>query len=63
MSNSTLSRRGFLGAAAGLVVTFANRRREVEELLGGTRVVAISFIPSEETRLAPIIKASGARVE
>jgi DNA-binding transcriptional regulator YhcF (GntR family) len=39
-------------AAADLVVTFANRRREVEELLGTTRVVAISFIPSEETRLA-----------
>jgi len=39
-------------AAADLVVTFANRRREVEALLGGTRVVAISFIPSEETRLA-----------
>ena len=39
-------------ASAGLVVTFANRRREVEALLGGTRVVAIAFIPSEETRLA-----------
>jgi DNA-binding transcriptional regulator YhcF (GntR family) len=39
-------------ASADLVVTFANRRREVEELLDGTRVVAISFIPSEETRLA-----------
>jgi hypothetical protein len=39
-------------ASADLVVTFANRRREVEVLLGGTRVVAISFIPSEETRLA-----------
>jgi DNA-binding transcriptional regulator YhcF (GntR family) len=39
-------------ASADLVVTFANRRREVEVLLGATRVVAISFIPSEETRLA-----------
>jgi DNA-binding transcriptional regulator YhcF (GntR family) len=39
-------------ASAELVVTFANRQREVEELLPRARVVSISFIPSEETRLA-----------
>jgi DNA-binding transcriptional regulator YhcF (GntR family) len=37
---------------ADLVVTFANRRREVAALLPATRVTAISFIPSEETRRA-----------
>ena len=39
-------------ASADLVITFANRHREVEALLPRTPVVAISFIPSEETRLA-----------
>lgn len=39
-------------ASADLVVTFVNRHREVESFLPNTRVVAISFIPSEETRLA-----------
>ena len=39
-------------ASAELVITFANRQREVEELLPATPVVSISFIPSEETRLA-----------
>lgn len=38
--------------SANLVVTFANRHREVEELMPETPVVTISFIPSEETRLA-----------
>lgn len=37
---------------ADLVVTFANRRREVAALLPATRVTAISFIPSEQTRRA-----------
>ena len=39
-------------ASADLVITFANRHREVEALLPNTPVVAISFIPSEETRMA-----------
>jgi DNA-binding transcriptional regulator YhcF (GntR family) len=39
-------------ASADLAVTFANRLRDVEEQLPDTPVVAISFIPSEETRLA-----------
>jgi hypothetical protein len=39
-------------ATADLAVTFANRLRDVEEQLPDTPVVAISFIPSEETRLA-----------
>jgi DNA-binding transcriptional regulator YhcF (GntR family) len=38
--------------SADLVITFANRHREVEELVPAAAVVAISFIPSEETRLA-----------
>jgi DNA-binding transcriptional regulator YhcF (GntR family) len=37
---------------ADLVVTHANRRREVAGLLPGARVMVISFIPSEETRRA-----------
>jgi DNA-binding transcriptional regulator YhcF (GntR family) len=37
---------------ADLVVTLANRRREVASLLPAARVAAISFIPAEETRLA-----------
>jgi DNA-binding transcriptional regulator YhcF (GntR family) len=39
-------------ASADLVVTFANRHREIEALLPNTRVVAVSFLPSEETRRA-----------
>ncbi len=39
-------------ASADLVITFANRHREVQDLLPDTPVVSISFIPSEETRLA-----------
>ncbi len=37
---------------ADLVVTHANRRREVAGLLPDARVMVISFIPSEETRRA-----------
>jgi DNA-binding transcriptional regulator YhcF (GntR family) len=39
-------------AEAELVVTLPNRRREVAALLPESRVVAIRFIPSEETRRA-----------
>ena len=39
-------------ASADLVVTFANRHRELESLLPNTKVVAISFIPAEDTRRA-----------
>lgn len=38
--------------AADLVLTMKNRRREVAALLPHQQVVAISFIPSEETRRA-----------
>jgi len=38
--------------SADLVVTLANRRRDVAALLPATLVAAISFIPSEETRRA-----------
>lgn len=38
--------------SADLVLTFANRHREVVALLPNTKVVAIRFIPSEATRLA-----------
>jgi DNA-binding transcriptional regulator YhcF (GntR family) len=37
-------------ATADLVLTFAHRRHEVLDLLPGSLVVAISFIPSEATR-------------
>ncbi|MEX6505840.1 GntR family transcriptional regulator [Jiella sp. M17.18] len=40
------------GASADLVITFVNRQREVAALLPNTKVVSISFIPSEETRRA-----------
>ncbi len=43
---SVLSRLG----AADLVLTFANRRREVQEWLPGVSVVAISLIPAEAAR-------------
>jgi DNA-binding transcriptional regulator YhcF (GntR family) len=39
-------------AEAELVVTFPNRQREAAALLPDSRVVAIRFIPSEETRRA-----------
>lgn len=39
-------------ASADIVVTFVNRRREVESLLPGAKVTTIRFIPSEETRRA-----------
>jgi DNA-binding transcriptional regulator YhcF (GntR family) len=38
------------GASADLAITFVNRQREVAALLPNTKVVSISFIPSEETR-------------
>src|SRR4051794_3433640 len=38
--------------SADLAVTFVNRQREVMALVPGTKVVSISFIPSEETRTA-----------
>jgi DNA-binding transcriptional regulator YhcF (GntR family) len=38
--------------AADLVLTFAHLRLEVSRLLPGTRVAAVSFIPSERTRMA-----------
>lgn len=38
--------------SADLAITFANRHREVTSLLPNTKVVTISFTPSEETRLA-----------
>ena len=38
--------------SADLAITFANRHREVSGLLPNTRVVTVSFTPSEETRLA-----------
>ncbi len=38
--------------SADLAITFANRHREVASLLPNTKVVSISFTPSEETRLS-----------
>jgi len=38
--------------SADLVVTFANRHREVSSLLPNTKVVSIRFIPAEATRMA-----------
>lgn len=38
--------------SADVVLTFANRHREVSALLPNTKVISIRFIPSEETRLA-----------
>ena len=48
-ANSGVRKRA---AAADLVLTFAHRRHEVIELLPSSTVVAISFIPSETTRLS-----------
>ncbi len=39
-------------AAADLVITIANRQREVASLLRNTKVISIRFIPSDETRRA-----------
>jgi DNA-binding transcriptional regulator YhcF (GntR family) len=39
-------------SSADLAITFANRHREVAGLVPNTKVVTISFTPSEETRLA-----------
>ena len=39
-------------SSADVVVTFANRQREVVALVPGARVVTIRFTPSEETRMA-----------
>ncbi|OPA99800.1 GntR family transcriptional regulator [Pseudomonas fluorescens] len=39
-------------ADADLILTFAHRRREVSQLLPGTPITNISFIPSEHTRRA-----------
>lgn len=39
-------------ASADIAITLVNRRREVESLLPGAKVVPIRFIPSEETRRA-----------
>jgi DNA-binding transcriptional regulator YhcF (GntR family) len=38
--------------SADLVVTFANRHREVAALVPNTKVVTVSFTPAEETRMA-----------
>lgn len=38
--------------SADLAVTFANRHREVATLVPNTKVVTVSFTPSEETRMA-----------
>src|SRR5262245_11167287 len=48
--------------SADLAVTFVNRQREVVALVPGTKVVSISFIPSEETRKALAAMDSLARV-
>ncbi len=45
-------------ASADLAVTFANRQREVAALLPNTKVVSLSFIPSEATRRA-LVSLSG----
>ena len=48
--------------SADLVVTFANRHREVAALVPNTKVVSISFMPSEETRMAlALARPAGAR--
>jgi DNA-binding transcriptional regulator YhcF (GntR family) len=44
--------------SADLAITFANRQREVAHLLPNTKVVSLSFIPSEETRRA-LVSLSG----
>ncbi|SDA96710.1 GntR family transcriptional regulator [Mesorhizobium qingshengii] len=48
--------------SADLAVTFVNRQREVMSLVTNTKVVSISFIPSEETRKALAALDSLARV-
>lgn len=49
-------------ASMNLAITFVNKHSEVEALLPETPVVAVSFIPSEETRLALASLDSLARV-
>jgi DNA-binding transcriptional regulator YhcF (GntR family) len=49
-------------SSADLAVTFFNRLREVTAALPGTKVVAISFTPSEETRKALAAMDSLSRV-
>ncbi len=49
-------------AAADLVLVMAHRRRDVEALLPGARIVTVSFIPSEGTRRALASLAPRARV-
>jgi hypothetical protein len=49
-------------ASADIVITLVNRRREVESLLPGAKVVTIRFIPSEDTRRALASIASLAKV-
>lgn len=39
-------------SSADLVITLANRRRELAGIIPNTRLIAIRFIPSEETRRA-----------
>lgn len=48
--------------SADLAVTFVNRQREVMALVSSTKVVSISFTPSEETRTALAALDSLARV-
>ena len=48
--------------SADLAVTFVNRQREVMSLVPNTKVVSISFIPSEETRKSLAALDSLARV-
>lgn len=48
--------------SADLAVTFVNRQREVMSLVPNTKVVSVSFIPSEETRKALAALDSLARV-
>lgn len=48
--------------SADLAVTFVNRQREVTALVPNTKVVSISFTPSEETRMALAALDSLARV-
>lgn len=48
--------------AADLVLAMAHRRRDVEALLPGARIVTVSFIPSEGTRRALASLAPRARV-
>ena len=48
--------------SADLVVTFVNRKREVESLVQGARVISIRFVPAENTRRALAALAPAARL-